>query len=184
MGIRESSDTSSSYWFTDKTLTSAIGEFRTKEIRININVTGTESGVDFSVILSDTLNLTPGIGIISRDIDYTNDREGSSAPQFTHRISAVSELPHPITFVKSGASPTPSIPEDTSDETYDQDAIFNFSSDGINISSDQYNITNMADINTAGWVNITKDDINKNYIAEILVNENTPVSSTSVLVMF
>ncbi len=180
-------DSSTSQWTANQTLTSAIGQFQSKKIVIAINLAITIpelSSEVFSFLLRDTLNLVPGIGIISRDVDYTNGQSDDSALKFTHTISAINELPHPITFVKSGASPAPSPPEDTTNETYDQDRIFNFSNNGTNISSELYDITNMIDINTAGWINITKDNINKNYTVDILVNENTPVSSTSALVMF
>ncbi|MBL4705571.1 MAG: hypothetical protein JKY54_13690 [Flavobacteriales bacterium] len=179
-------ESSTSQWVADQTLPSAIGQFQSKKIvlAINLGITIPElSSEVFPFLLKDTLNLTPGLGIVSRDVDYTNGYGDDSAPKFTHTISAVSQLPHPITFVKSGASPTPSVPQNTINNTYDQDAIFNLSN-GADISSEQYDITNMEDINTAGWINITKDDTNKNYMVEILVNENTPVSSTSLLVMF
>ena len=180
--------TSLSQWSTNNTPLSTIGSFQSKEIKIIIEIEGEVIipgifSTDFDVTLKDTLNLVPGLGIVSRNVDYTGDYDADSAPKFTHTISAVNELPYPITFEKSGASPTPSIPQNTANTTYDQDAIFNLPN-GTDISSDQYNITNMTDINTAGWVNITKDDINKNYMVEILVNENTPASSTSILVMF
>lgn len=179
-------ESSTSLWTADQTLLSALGQFQSNKIVLTINlaITIPELSSDtFPFLLTDTINLVPGVGIVSRGVDYTSGNAEDSAPKFTHTISAVNELPYPITFEKSGASPTPSIPQNTASTTYDQDAIFNFSN-GADISSDQYDITNLADINTAGWINITKDDTNKNYMVEILANENTPVSSTSVLVMF
>ena len=171
-------DDSFSTEFLTKVVDTPTGIFTTKNIQLDITISGSILANDFSASLNDSIFLTPGLGIVKRVANYSND-----AIIINHTLTSVTNLPHPITFTRTLATPTPSIPQNTPENTYDQDRIFNLSG-GENINSEMYDIANMKEINAAGWIEIIKDTINNNYTINILDNDSLPTGNTSTLIMF
>lgn len=169
---------STSFWFIEQYLSSPIGEFKSKGILLEIDITGNVDGFGFATGLTDRIYLVPGLGIVLRKANYAADDV-----TIDHAIAGVSDLPHPITFKTSEANPTPTIPADTVEITYDEDGIFNVSGGAI-ISSEEYDIKNMDELNATGWISLIKDDISNHFSITMLTNDSTPVSSTSLSVLF
>lgn len=169
---------STSFWFIEQYLSSPIGEFKSKGILLEIDITGNVNGFDFATGLTDRLYLVPGLGIVLRKANYAADDV-----TIDHAIAGIANLPHPITFKTSDANPTPTIPADTVEITYDEDGIFNVSGGAI-ISSEEYDIKNIDELNATGWISLIKDDISNHFSITMLTNNSTPVSSTSLSVLF
>jgi hypothetical protein len=141
------------------------GALLSAQINASVNVLGQTLNIDET--LSNSLLFAKGIGIVRHTGSYV-----SAENTHNSEVTALNNLPRSVWFHYNNGNPSLASGSSSS---------FQINGQG-NISSSQYDLVNMSDINALGW--ITVQESGGRYSVSMPGGGNLPSTSTSVEVVF